>query len=77
LRKISVAVKDNGTQRTCTNQELMDLYREPDIISEIREGSLWWLGHVEITPEERSAKFFLTVSQKNRHLLKSQERDGW
>jgi hypothetical protein len=38
--KIFDPVKENGIQRIRTNQELMDLYREPDIISEIREGSL-------------------------------------
>jgi hypothetical protein len=34
----------------------MDLYREPDIISEIIKGRLRWLGHVEILPEERAVK---------------------
>jgi hypothetical protein len=33
-------VKENGMWRKCTNQELINLYREPDIISEIREGQL-------------------------------------
>jgi hypothetical protein len=30
----------------------MDLYREPDIISQITKGSLQWLGHMERMPEE-------------------------
>jgi hypothetical protein len=30
----------------------MDLYREPDIISEIRKRRLRWLGHVERISEE-------------------------
>jgi hypothetical protein len=34
----------------------MDLYIEPDIISEIRKGRLRWLGHVERMPEERTVK---------------------
>jgi len=33
-----------------------DLYRELDIISEIRKGRIPWLGHVERMPEERNAK---------------------
>jgi len=33
-------VKENGMYRICTNQELINLYREPDIISEIRKGRL-------------------------------------
>jgi hypothetical protein len=43
LRKIFGPVKENGTWRVRTNQELVDLYREPDIISEIRKGRLRWL----------------------------------
>jgi hypothetical protein len=31
--------------RIHTNQELTDLYRVPDIISEIRKGRFRWLGH--------------------------------
>jgi len=38
-RKIFGHIKENGIWRICTNQEFMDLYREPDI-SEIREGRL-------------------------------------
>jgi hypothetical protein len=34
----------------------MDLYREPDIISEIIKVRLRWLGHVEGIPEDRTAK---------------------
>jgi hypothetical protein len=34
----------------------MKLYREADIISEIRKGRLLWLRHVEIMPEDRTAK---------------------
>jgi len=33
-----------------------ELYREMDIISEIRKGRLPWSGHVERIPEERNAK---------------------
>jgi hypothetical protein len=55
----------------------MDLYRKPDIISEITEGSLRWLGHAEIMPEERSVKFFNSIlPPQEKNLLKSQEIDG-
>jgi hypothetical protein len=40
LQKIFGHIKENGIRRICTNQEFMDLYREPDIISETRKGRL-------------------------------------
>jgi hypothetical protein len=36
-RRIFGPVKENGMWRICTNQELTNPYREPDIISEIRK----------------------------------------
>jgi len=36
LREKIGPVKESGVCRTRTNQELLGLYREPDIISEIR-----------------------------------------
>jgi hypothetical protein len=38
LRMMYCSAKENGMWRICNNQELFDLYREPDIISEIRKG---------------------------------------
>jgi hypothetical protein len=37
MRKISGSVKLNGLWGTRSNEELMDLYREADITSEIRK----------------------------------------
>ena len=39
LRKILGPVKETDVWRFRTNQELMDLSREPGIMSEVREGS--------------------------------------
>jgi len=36
------------------NQDLMDLYREADIISEIGKGRLGLLGNVKRMPEQRT-----------------------
>ena len=52
------------------------MYRETDIISEIRKGRLRWLGHVERMPEERTVKRYLRISQKENGLLESQDREG-
>jgi hypothetical protein len=40
LGRIFGAVKENGVWRICTNQEVMNLHREPDITSEVRKGRL-------------------------------------
>jgi hypothetical protein len=40
FRRITCPVKENGACRIRTSQELMNLYKEPDIISEIRKGRL-------------------------------------
>jgi hypothetical protein len=47
LREIYGPVKENGVWRIGSYQELLDLCREADIISEIRTGRLRRLGHVE------------------------------
>jgi hypothetical protein len=40
----------------------MNLYREPDVISEIRKGRLRWLRHMEGMPDERTVKKVLRNS---------------
>jgi len=35
---------------------LIDVYREPDIISETGKGKVGWVGHVERMLEERTLK---------------------
>jgi len=52
LRKILGPVKEIGVGKIRINQELMDLSREPGITSEVREGRLRRLGHVERMPKE-------------------------
>ena len=48
MRKLFGPVKVHGLWRISTNQELMDLYREPDMISEIRRRRrIQWLGMLE------------------------------
>ena len=53
----------------------MNVYRESDIISEIRKGSLRCLGYVERMPEERTVgKVFKNTSEGKRSVEKSRER---
>ena len=38
------------------NNELYQLYQQPDLVKEIKAKRLRWLGHVERMPEDRAAK---------------------
>jgi hypothetical protein len=49
----------------------MNLYRQPDIISEIRKGRLRWLGQVEKMPGERSMKKVFKSTPEGKGLLES------
>jgi hypothetical protein len=74
LRKILGPEEENGVCRTCTNQELINLYKELDIISQLEKGS--WLRHVERMSEERPVK----RAFKNTPEAKSsdeKERERW
>jgi hypothetical protein len=56
LREIFGPVKANGVWRIRSNQELMDLYREKDTISEIRKGKLLLLKTRGKNARRRTAK---------------------
>jgi hypothetical protein len=47
LRKIYGRVYGNEIYRISTNKELMALYQELDIVTEIKKARLRWSGHVE------------------------------
>ena len=56
LRKIFGPVKENYVWRISTNHDLIDLQREPDIVSEIGKARLRWLGHVEKNARRKNCK---------------------
>jgi hypothetical protein len=56
LRKIFGAVSGNGTWRPRTNKEIADLYKKPDIVTEIKRIQLRWIGHVERMENSTSVK---------------------
>jgi hypothetical protein len=56
LRKIFGSVRENGTWRPRTNKEIADLYKEPDIVTEIKRNRLRFIGHVERMEKTRSVK---------------------
>ena len=56
LRKIYGPICENGEWRIRTNLELKTLYKEPDIVTEIKRARLRWIGHLERMSNERSTK---------------------
>jgi hypothetical protein len=56
LRKIYGPVCENGEWRIRTNTELMELYDELDIVTEVNGMRLRWLGHMERMSDNRSTK---------------------
>ena len=61
--------------RICTSPELMNLHREPYIMSEIKKGRLRWLGHVERVSEESNVnKVFKNSTEGRRSIGKPKRR---
>lgn len=46
LRRVFGPINDNGEWRIRKNQELRELYKDPDIIAMVKSRRLRWLGHV-------------------------------
>jgi hypothetical protein len=67
-------VKHNGVRSVHTNQELINLYTDPDITSEIANGRLRWLGHMERMPQERTVKVSKNIPDRRRSAGKSGKR---
>jgi hypothetical protein len=72
LGRIFSAVTENGVWRIHANQELINLYRIADVISETRKGRL---GHVERMSEERAVKkIFKNIPEGKRSVGKARKR---
>jgi hypothetical protein len=56
LRKLYGPVCENGEWRIRTNTELMELYDELDIVTEVKRMRLRWLGHMEKMLDNRSTE---------------------
>lgn len=58
LRRVFGPILDpvHLVHRTRKNRELTELYKEPDIVNEIKGMRLRWAGHVQRLPNERTAK---------------------
>jgi hypothetical protein len=83
LRIIYEPVCENGEWRVRTNTELMELYDELDIITQVKTMSLGWLGHRERMSDDRHIKKHYNnkpeglrlVGRTMKHWLDEVERD--
>jgi hypothetical protein len=69
-------VYDNGIWRIRTNKELMTLYQELDIVTEIKKARLRWLGHVERMSEDRVIKKLYVSKPEGRRSVGRPKCDG-
>jgi hypothetical protein len=53
LRRIYGPIKENGQWRCRYNTELCELYKDIDIVNDVKLRRLQWAGHVITMPEER------------------------
>ena len=56
LRKIYGPKHEEGRWAIRTNDELYQLYQQPNVVNEVKARRIRWLGHVERMPEDRAAK---------------------
>jgi hypothetical protein len=62
LRRICGLIQEGGSWRPRWNIELYSLYKEPNIVEDIKVRRLGWAGHIIRMEEERIPKRVLTLS---------------
>ena len=67
---------ENGKWRRLHNEELLSLYRSPNIVRVIKSRKLRWLGHVARMEESRSALKILTDKPTGKRPL-GRPRHRW
>jgi hypothetical protein len=69
LRKVYGPKCEQGVWRIRTNLELQNVYRSPDIVTEIKVRRLEWLGHIIIMDGARRArKVFVSKPEGRRDI---------
>jgi hypothetical protein len=64
LKKIYGPKCEQGVWRIRSNLEIQDMYKSPDIVTEIKVRRMEWLGHVIRMEDTASQKWYLTLNQK-------------
>ena len=68
-RKIYGAVQKRDVWRIRTNQKLKELYKNTDLIGDIRRKGLEWVGHVLRMEQERTARKIWKEDQREEEKL--------
>ena len=76
LRKILGPIKVNGEWRIRTNSELMQLYKDLDIVAYIKIMRLKWIGHVNRMEEER-VPYQVFVNQPEGRRQRGRPKTRW
>jgi hypothetical protein len=66
LRKISGQKSEQGVWRIRSNLEIQNMYKSPDIVTEIKVRRLEWLGHVIRMEDTRLPKMVLNAKPEGR-----------
>jgi hypothetical protein len=78
-RKILRVYRPVAEQAICrirTNQELLELYKDLDIVADIKKESLKWTGHLDKMDHGRVVKNILVTKLKGRRTKRPRLR-GW
>ena len=76
LMKVYGPIQERNTWRIITNQELRELYRDPDIVGDIKMKRLEWIGHVLRMERGRTARRILEEKPAGRRKV-GRQRLRW
>ena len=76
MRKVYGPIQERNTWRIRTNQELRELYRDPDIVGDIKRKRLEWIGHVLRMERGRTARRILEEKPEGRRKV-GRQRLRW
>jgi hypothetical protein len=63
-----LGVDGQGVWRIRTNRELQNVYRSPDIVTEIKVRRLEWLGHIRMDGARMAKKVFVSKPEGRRNI---------
>jgi hypothetical protein len=76
LRRIYVPKYINNEWKTRTNEEIMNMFNGPDIISTIKSKRIKWLGHIQRIGRERGVKWIFEYKPGGRRRV-GRPRSRW